>query len=193
MGHKCVETTLRYAHPAETTFVMLSNSLRRSKLTLEVAPNTQAHPRGKPQLQRKYFEMNGAQERTRTSTTVRPLAPEASASASSATWALSDSSMNCAKESRITILMSGKDISLRAGNSLSEEIVEADKSSQALVTHAAQIGCQPRRGTAILWRAWRCARLCLGHPPRPLPQVRRKIALRRFSRPTERSSRFSPG
>ena len=31
--------------------------------------------------------MNGAQERTRTSTTVRPLAPEASASASSATWA----------------------------------------------------------------------------------------------------------
>ena len=32
----------------------------------------------------------GAQERTRTSTTVRPLAPEASASASSATWALHD-------------------------------------------------------------------------------------------------------
>ena len=31
--------------------------------------------------------MFGAQERTRTSTTVRPLAPEASASASSATWA----------------------------------------------------------------------------------------------------------
>lgn len=31
--------------------------------------------------------MYGAQERTRTSTTVRPLAPEASASASSATWA----------------------------------------------------------------------------------------------------------
>jgi hypothetical protein len=30
---------------------------------------------------------DGAQERTRTSTTVRPLAPEASASASSATWA----------------------------------------------------------------------------------------------------------
>ncbi len=30
---------------------------------------------------------NGAQERTRTSTTLRPLAPEASASASSATWA----------------------------------------------------------------------------------------------------------
>ena len=29
----------------------------------------------------------GAQERTRTSTTLRPLAPEASASASSATWA----------------------------------------------------------------------------------------------------------
>jgi hypothetical protein len=31
--------------------------------------------------------MCGAQERTRTSTTLRPLAPEASASASSATWA----------------------------------------------------------------------------------------------------------
>src|SRR5690242_1488656 len=30
---------------------------------------------------------DGAQERTRTSTTLRPLAPEASASASSATWA----------------------------------------------------------------------------------------------------------
>ena len=33
------------------------------------------------------MKTNGAQERTRTSTTVRPLAPEASASASSATWA----------------------------------------------------------------------------------------------------------
>src|SRR5215831_13017091 len=31
--------------------------------------------------------MNGAQERTRTSTTLRPLDPESSASASSATWA----------------------------------------------------------------------------------------------------------
>src|SRR6516164_10556048 len=33
------------------------------------------------------LRMFGAQERTRTSTTLRPLAPEASASASSATWA----------------------------------------------------------------------------------------------------------
>ena len=32
--------------------------------------------------------MNGAQERTRTSTPLRELAPEASASANSATWAL---------------------------------------------------------------------------------------------------------
>ena len=32
-------------------------------------------------------DLVGAQERTRTSTTLRPLAPEASASASSATWA----------------------------------------------------------------------------------------------------------
>ena len=31
--------------------------------------------------------MHGAQERTRTSTTVKPLAPEASASTNSATWA----------------------------------------------------------------------------------------------------------
>jgi hypothetical protein len=30
---------------------------------------------------------NGAQEKTRTSTTLRPLAPEASASTNSATWA----------------------------------------------------------------------------------------------------------
>jgi hypothetical protein len=34
------------------------------------------------------FKMNGAQERTRTSTPLRELAPEASASANSATWAL---------------------------------------------------------------------------------------------------------
>jgi hypothetical protein len=34
--------------------------------------------------------MYGAQERTRTSTPLRELAPEASASANSATWALSD-------------------------------------------------------------------------------------------------------
>jgi hypothetical protein len=40
--------------------------------------------------------MNGAQERTRTSTTVRPLAPEASASASSATWA-------CKNEANISL------------------------------------------------------------------------------------------
>ena len=31
--------------------------------------------------------VNGAQEKTRTSTTLRPLAPEASASTNSATWA----------------------------------------------------------------------------------------------------------
>ena len=121
--------------------------------------------------------MNGAQERTRTSTTVRPLAPEASASASSATWALSDSSMNFAKESRITIRMDGKDISVRAGHSLSEEIAEADIA--ALVTHAAQIGCQLRRGTAILWRVWRCAR--------PMP---RPSALDRYLKGTAVSGRL---
>ena len=33
------------------------------------------------------FGMNGAQERTRTSTSIRTLAPEASASTNSATWA----------------------------------------------------------------------------------------------------------
>jgi hypothetical protein len=40
------------------------------------------------QCQPKCFEMFGAQERIRTSTTLRPLDPESSASASSATWAL---------------------------------------------------------------------------------------------------------
>ena len=34
---------------------------------------------------------DGAQEKTRTSTTLRPLAPEASASTNSATWALGES------------------------------------------------------------------------------------------------------
>src|ERR1700689_2848689 len=34
------------------------------------------------------FDLNGAQERTRTSTPLRELAPEASASANSATWAM---------------------------------------------------------------------------------------------------------
>ena len=39
------------------------------------------------QMSRDIPEKNGAQEKTRTSTTVRPLAPEASASTNSATWA----------------------------------------------------------------------------------------------------------
>jgi hypothetical protein len=41
-------------------------------------------------LAAQFFDMYGAQERTRTSTPLRELAPEASASANSATWALSD-------------------------------------------------------------------------------------------------------
>ncbi len=38
-------------------------------------------------LRNTYHTKNGAQEKTRTSTTLRPLAPEASASTNSATWA----------------------------------------------------------------------------------------------------------
>jgi hypothetical protein len=38
--------------------------------------------------QHNYFEIYGAQERIRTSTSLRTLDPESSASASSATWAL---------------------------------------------------------------------------------------------------------
>jgi hypothetical protein len=54
------------------------------QLTLQGAPGNPAYRRRKLQPQHKYLEMNGARKRTRTSTTVRPLAPEASASASSA-------------------------------------------------------------------------------------------------------------
>ena len=57
------------------------------KLTPKLAPGKLAIPGHGKQNPRKCFGMFGAQERTRTSTTVRPLAPEASASASSATWA----------------------------------------------------------------------------------------------------------
>lgn len=48
---------------------------------------------------RKPFEMSGARKRTRTSKAVRPLEPESSASASSATWALSGNArqIDCAR------------------------------------------------------------------------------------------------
>src|SRR5262245_35515852 len=63
------------------------SALPTGQPTLELAPgNPVPQSRGR-QLQHKCFGMFGAQERTRTSTTLRPLAPEASASASSATWA----------------------------------------------------------------------------------------------------------
>ena len=87
MGHKCIETTLRYSHLGETELHKAVECLTASTTDSQLAPGELGNHQRQQQLRHKSFEMFGAQERTRTSTTLRPLAPEASASASSATWA----------------------------------------------------------------------------------------------------------
>ena len=71
----------------------MSRSFRKAGIFIEIdriaAPRAKSEPdavrpRGAPLARERD---DGAQERTRTSTAVRPLAPEASASTSSATWA----------------------------------------------------------------------------------------------------------
>ena len=99
MGHKRIETTLRYSHLGEDH---LRNAVERlvgvaASTTTEKAAN-QVPPEVPParitprltdrRFQRKLRRINGARERTRTSTPLRELAPEASASANSATRAI---------------------------------------------------------------------------------------------------------
>jgi len=99
MGHKRIETTLRYSHLAEDH---LRNAVERlvggePPMSSQKAPN-QLPPELPPakitrqladrRIRRKLLRMCGARERTRTSTPLRELAPEASASANSATRAM---------------------------------------------------------------------------------------------------------
>jgi hypothetical protein len=99
MGHKRIETTLRYSHLAEDH---LRNAVERlvggeapmssqeapMQVPLEVPPARITQRLTDRRIRRKLLRMYGARERTRTSTPLRELAPEASASANSATRAL---------------------------------------------------------------------------------------------------------
>ena len=87
MAHKRIETTLRYFAPSRHPSSQGRGAPNRDSTWHYDWHRANRHG-SKSRYRHKYFEMFGAQERTRTSTTVRPLAPEASASASSATWAL---------------------------------------------------------------------------------------------------------
>src|SRR5215472_15481570 len=78
MGHKCIETTLRYSHLGETELHKAVERSQPSQLTLQLAPGNPGPRTRKQLLQHKFHGMNGARERTRTSTTLRSLAPEAS-------------------------------------------------------------------------------------------------------------------
>jgi len=100
MGHKRIETTLRYSHLGEDH---LRNAVERLvarkapmssqeapiQLPPEVPPARMAPLLTDRRIERKLRRINGARERTRTSTPLRELAPEASASANSATRAMS--------------------------------------------------------------------------------------------------------
>jgi hypothetical protein len=86
MAHKRIETTLRYFAPSRHPSSQGRGAPNRDSTWHYDWHRANRHG-SKSRYRHKYFEMFGAQERTRTSTTVRPLAPEASASASSATWA----------------------------------------------------------------------------------------------------------
>jgi hypothetical protein len=61
---------------------------RNVLLELQVAPPEMVSHKKSLRPQCNPFNLFGAQERTRTSTPLRELAPEASASANSATWAI---------------------------------------------------------------------------------------------------------
>jgi hypothetical protein len=99
MGHKRIETTLRYSHLGEDHLRNAVERLVRAEapMTSQEAP-IQVLPEVPParvatlltdrRIQRKLQRINGARERTRTSTPLRELAPEASASANSATRAM---------------------------------------------------------------------------------------------------------
>jgi integrase len=99
MGHKRIETTLRYSHLGEDHLRNAVERLVRAEapMTSQEAP-IQVPPEVPParvatlltdrRIQRKLQRINGARERTRTSTPLRELAPEASASANSATRAM---------------------------------------------------------------------------------------------------------
>ena len=87
LGHKRIETTLRYSHLGEPHLREAVERLRRGQLAPQLAPAKMVSHRQHWRPQRNSFNLFGAQERTRTSTPLRELAPEASASANSATWA----------------------------------------------------------------------------------------------------------
>ena len=95
MGHKRIETTLRYSHLAEDH---LRNAVERlvggeapmssQEATNQLPPAKITRQLANRRIRRKLLRMYGARERTRTSTPLRELAPEASASANSATRAM---------------------------------------------------------------------------------------------------------
>jgi hypothetical protein len=99
MGHKRIETTLRYSHLAEDHLrnaverlvggeASMSTQETSSQLPPELPPARITRQFADRRTRRKLLRMYGARERTRTSTPLRELAPEASASANSATRAL---------------------------------------------------------------------------------------------------------
>ncbi len=83
MGHKRIETTLRYSHLGEAHLYEAVERLTQNPTATSTVGQLSATciPR------RKSLGIHGAQERIRTSTPLRALDPESSASASSATWA----------------------------------------------------------------------------------------------------------
>lgn len=94
MGHKRIETTLRYSHLGEDHLrnaverLVGREAATRTPETQNQLPPARTMPRlSDRRLRRKLRRINGARERTRTSTPLRELAPEASASANSATRA----------------------------------------------------------------------------------------------------------
>src|SRR5580704_18662855 len=91
-GHKDIATHRKYRQLLLTNVKKAAKKFER--VTTPRAKTTTIRLQGKPQASnaegkatRKPLR-NGAQERIRTSTTLRSLDPESSASASSATWAL---------------------------------------------------------------------------------------------------------